>query len=83
MNPQEIENRLKNFDPQSDVAVLDTKGDGYHFDIRIASHLFQNKSRKDQHSEIMKLFQKELLSGEIHALSIKTLIKEKNDPKQL
>ena len=76
MTADQVESRLKQAYPGSDVAVIDTKGDGYHFDLRIASPAFQGKTRIRQHQEVMAVFDKELKSGELHALSVKTLIKE-------
>ena len=76
MTADQIEERLKKAYPDSDLAVIDTNGDGYHFDVRIASENFKGKTRIKQHQEVMAVFDDELKSGELHALSLKTLVKE-------
>ncbi|RME14964.1 MAG: BolA/IbaG family iron-sulfur metabolism protein [Bdellovibrio sp.] len=73
MTAEEMEKRLKATYPQSTVAVIDSRGDQHHFEIRIKAPELETKTLIERHQEIMSVFDKELKSGEIHALSIKTL----------
>lgn len=75
MDRTAILQRLKEFDPDCFVEVRDLTGTQDHWEVQIQSTLFQGLSRVKQHQKIMGCFQKELLSGEVHALSLKTLVK--------
>lgn len=50
-------------------------GDGTHFEARVIAHQFQSLSKIKQHQAVMGVFDSELKSGELHALSLKTLAK--------
>ncbi|MDC0980227.1 BolA/IbaG family iron-sulfur metabolism protein, partial [Bdellovibrionales bacterium] len=58
-----------------DAVAFDLTGAGNHFEVRVATSEFKDMSRIQQHQTIMGLFKKELDSGEIHALGIKTITK--------
>ena len=73
MTPIEIEERLRQAYPQAVVAAIDLTGQNNHYEIRISTNLLNGLSRIEQHQAIMSLLEKELKSGEIHALSIKVL----------
>jgi stress-induced morphogen len=75
MNADEMKARIQSTYPDSDVAVIDTTGTEDHFDVRIASSHFKGLSRIQQHQSIMKLFDAELKTGEVHALEIKVIVK--------
>ncbi|MBK7843427.1 MAG: BolA family transcriptional regulator [Bdellovibrionales bacterium] len=75
MTLEQIETRIRQAFPDADVAVFDLTGGGDHWEVRVASSSFSGKTRIRQHQSIMDLFAKELKSNEVHALSIKTLIK--------
>ena len=75
MSPIEIENRLKKNFPDSDVIVTDLTGTENHYEVRIASVAFQGRSRIEQQRLVMDAFSSELKTGEVHALTIKTLAK--------
>lgn len=57
------------------VKVTDTTGTGDHFEALVVWEGFQNKSLVEQHQMVMAPLQ-EGLKEAIHALSIKTKIKE-------
>ncbi|MCB0342108.1 MAG: BolA/IbaG family iron-sulfur metabolism protein [Pseudobdellovibrionaceae bacterium] len=71
----EMEDRLRQAFPGSDVVVIDTTGDQYHMEVRIAAPQFECLSRIKQHQAVMAVFDDELKSGALHALSVKTLNK--------
>ncbi|MCB0413218.1 MAG: BolA family transcriptional regulator [Bdellovibrionales bacterium] len=75
MTESEVENRLKQAFPDCDAVIQDLTGGGSNFEVRIASEVFSGMNRVKQHQAVMKVFDPELKSGEIHALSIKTLTK--------
>ncbi len=76
MTAEQIEKRIKTALADCDVAVIDTTGTNDHFDVRVSSRSFLNKTRIEQHKMIMDLFSSEFKSGEVHALQIKTLLKK-------
>ena len=76
MTIQQVETRLKEHFADSEVIVTDLTGTEDHYEVRILSAAFQGKSRMDQHKMVMAALDAELKSGEVHALTIKTLTKE-------
>ncbi len=76
MTMEQMEARLKEAFPDGDVVVFDLTGGADHFDVRVSSPQFAGKTRIQQHQAVMKVFDTELKDGEIHALAIKTLIKD-------
>lgn len=77
MSPQEIKKRLEAAFPQGKVDVLDLTGTEDHYEVYVKSSKFEGLSRIEQHQTVMKVFDEELKTGEVHALSIRT---EKGDP---
>ena len=75
MLEQELENRLKQAFPGADVMVSDMTGGGSNFEVRIIAPQFQDMNRVREHQQVMAVFDAELKSGELHALSIKSLAK--------
>lgn len=76
MTAQQMENRLKTAFPDADVAVIDLTGTEDHWEVRVASKAFKGLSRIDNQRKIMDVFSAELKTGEVHALTIRTLVKE-------
>ena len=67
-----MENTLKKQYPNAELAVVDVTGSGSNFEVRMSNSAFNTDlTRIDKHKAIMGLFDKQLKSGEIHALSIK------------
>lgn len=67
--------RLKNTYPDADVEVFDLTGGGDHWEVEIATSAFKGLSRIKQHQAVMSVFADELKTGEVHALALKTNIK--------
>jgi len=68
----EMENTLKKQYPKAELAVVDVTGSGSNFEVRMSNEAFSaDLSRIEKHKSIMGLFDEQLKSGEIHALSIK------------
>jgi stress-induced morphogen len=70
MTPQEMQIKLETKYPQSTIKVY--SNDNVHFEVSIESSAFQGLSRIEQHQQVMQVFDPELKTGEVHALSIKT-----------
>lgn len=75
MTTEQMELRLKGRFPDADILVMDLTGTSDHFEVRIASGQFAGQSRIVQHQLVMDVFQQELKTGEVHALTIKPVIK--------
>ncbi|HMN69431.1 MAG TPA: BolA/IbaG family iron-sulfur metabolism protein [Bdellovibrionales bacterium] len=76
MSPTQIEQRLKEFFPNSQIAVEDLTGTENHYEVSVRDlSAFTGLSRIEQHQKVMAAFAAELKTGEVHALSIKTLDK--------
>ena len=76
MNPQEVKDRLRQAYPNGDVDVTDMTGTENHYSVFIRSSKFSGMSRIQKHKDVMGVFDQELKSGEVHALTIKTETKE-------
>lgn len=72
---EEIKDRLKTAYPDSNVDVIDLTGGGSNYQVFVESSAFAGQSRIQQHQSVMGVFDTELKSGEIHAMTIKTKIK--------
>lgn len=72
MTANEMLERLKKSYPESIVNVI--SDDNVHFDVVVESKAFSGLSRIEQHQHVMKVFDAELKTGEVHALSLKTKI---------
>lgn len=70
MTANEMLERLKKSYPDSIVNVI--SDDNVHFDVVVESKTFNGLSRIEQHQHVMKVFDAELKTGEVHALSLKT-----------
>lgn len=70
MTANEMLERLKKSYPDSVVNVI--SDDNVHFDVIVESKAFTGLSRIEQHQHVMKVFDAELKTGEVHALSLKT-----------
>jgi stress-induced morphogen len=62
-------------DGNDDIQVFDLTGTADHWEVAVNSSAFKGMSRIEQHQSVMKAFAAELKTGEVHALSIKTTVK--------
>lgn len=72
MTANEMLERLKKSYPDSIVKVV--SDDNVHFFVEVESKLFIGLSRIEQHQHVMKIFDAELKTGELHAMQLKTKI---------
>lgn len=70
MNTEEIKKIIETHLPGSTVII--NSDDNVHFNATIVSELFNGKSKLQQQQMVNAAIQKFILSGEIHALSLKT-----------
>jgi len=75
MTVDELKKRLESAYPDGVIEVYDLTGGGDHYEVAVASAAFQGLNRIQQHQHVMTVFQAELKTGEVHALSIKTKVR--------
>lgn len=74
---QRLQAAYPDANPTSDIEVNDLTGTSDHWQVAVTSHVFNGLSRIEQHQHVMKAFDTELKTGEVHALTIKTKIRLK------
>jgi stress-induced morphogen len=77
VTPDQLKARLQEAYPDGRVEVIDMTGTHDHYQVYVESSVFQNMNRMQQHKNVMAVFAAELKTGEVHALTIKTVIKDK------
>ena len=75
MKPNEIEERLRASYPDGRIEVVDLTGTHDHYQVAIESAAFVGLTRIQAHQHVMRVFADELKTGEVHALTIKTIAK--------
>jgi stress-induced morphogen len=73
MSPTQMKERLVQSFPGAEIEVNDLTGTEDHYEVFVRSSVFQGLSRIDQHKQVMAAFAAELKTGEVHALSIRTV----------
>ena len=73
---EEIENILKQAIPDSSIEVIDLTGGEDHWEVRISSALFKGLCLIEQHQMVQNPLLSRIDDGSLHALSIKTKVKE-------
>ena len=66
--------RLEQAYPDGRVEVVDLTGTHDHYQVMVASEAFTGLSRIEQQRHVMAVFQAELETGEVHALTIKAQV---------
>ncbi len=72
MLPAEIQNKIETALVGSQAKVTDLTGTADHYQVTVISPAFEGKSMIDQHRMVKGVFEKDIASGEVHALSLKT-----------
>lgn len=72
MTPKQIEERLVEAYPNGKIEVIDLTGTQDHYQVSIVSPIFSGMNRLQQQRHVMSVFDAEIKSGEVHALTIKT-----------
>ena len=76
MTPEQIRTRLETAYPDGHVEVVDLTGTHDHYQVLIESKAFTGLSRLQQQRHVMNVFDAELKTGEVHALTIKAIAKD-------
>lgn len=70
-----LEQKLRTAFPEADIVITDLIGDQDHYAVQIASSQFKGKKLIEQHRLVNDAL-KECLGEALHALAIKTIIKD-------
>jgi stress-induced morphogen len=73
MNTDQIKKRVLETFTDADVEVVDLTGTSDHIQILVVSQKFDGKNRIQRQRMIMDVFQAELKTGEVHALTIRAI----------
>lgn len=76
MTPHDIQSKIEKAFTETKAEVIDLTGTRDHYQASIVSPAFSGKLMIEQHRMIYHLFQKEIDSGELHALTLKTYTPE-------
>jgi acid stress-induced BolA-like protein IbaG/YrbA len=69
MNNEKIKEILSQI---SDVDVLEVEGDGYHFQIKVVSKIFEGKNTLNRQKYVYQFLKDYIADGSLHAVEIKT-----------
>lgn len=73
MTPEQLKIRIEQTYGDAVVDVVDLTGTEDHYQVTVETASFKGLTRIQQHKAVMSIFDAELKSGEIHALTIKTM----------
>lgn len=76
MTVDALKSRIESLTAGTKAEVSDLTGGSDHFQAVVISPAFQGKLMMEQHRIIYSLFQNEIDSGEVHALTLKTYTPE-------
>ena len=71
MLPHEIKARIESGIPETQVQVNEFSGGTDHYAVVVVSPAFEGQALLKRHRMVLDLFQAEIGTGEVHALSIK------------
>ncbi|RDB36477.1 BolA family protein [Spirobacillus cienkowskii] len=72
----EVKHRIESGIASSECIVHEFSGGTDHYSVIVVADAFEGQSSLARHRIIMDLFQAEVATGEVHALSIKALTKK-------
>lgn len=73
INKKELEECLiKN----KDVEFVSADGDGYHYTLTVVSDIFLGKTKLNRHQWVYAKLKHYIISGDLHAITLKTLTKQ-------
>lgn len=75
MTPDQMQERLLTAYPDAHIEVVDLTGTQDHYQVSIESSVFEGLNRIERQRHVMNVFDAELKSGEVHALTIKAIPK--------
>lgn len=86
MNKEQVKERILEGIPDAEIVVNEFSGGNDHYAVLIVSSVFAGKKLLARHRLILDLFQHEISTGEVHALTMKTHTPEEwvlEKPKQM
>jgi stress-induced morphogen len=72
VNKDQVKARILEGIPDAEIAVNEFSGGDDHYAVLIVSPIFAGKKLLARHRLILDLFQAEIATGEVHALTMKT-----------
>jgi acid stress-induced BolA-like protein IbaG/YrbA len=72
VNKEEVKARIIEGLPDAEVVVNEFSGGNDHYAVLVVSDVFEGKKLLARHRLVLDLFQSEIASGEVHALTMKT-----------
>lgn len=76
MTAEQMKSRLAAAYPDAKIEVFDLTVTQDHWMVTLQSNAFKGQTRIQQHKSVMAVFDAELKTGEVHALTIKTSTKD-------
>ncbi len=73
MYSADVKQRIEQGIPDTKAFVSEFSGGTDHYAVTIISSSFEGKPLIKRHRMVMELFQAEMKTGEVHALTLKTL----------
>lgn len=73
MEKHEVQKRIEGGLPGTRAQVSEFSGGNDHYAVTVVSEAFEGQTLLKRHRMVMDLFQAEIASGEVHALTLKTL----------
>ena len=73
MTEQEIQQMIEQ---SMNCQSVEVAGDGYHFAAKVVSNEFEGKRPVARQQMVYAVLQERIASGELHAISLKTLTEE-------
>jgi acid stress-induced BolA-like protein IbaG/YrbA len=68
MNQQDLINRIKQRYPDAQIGV---SGEGCNFEVNVTTSAFEDMKSLQRQRSILTLFNEEISSGELHALTVR------------
>lgn len=79
MTPDQLKARIESLAPQTQAEVIDLTGTQDHYQAIVISPAFEGLLTMKQHRLVLGLFEKEIASNEVHALTLKTFSPKQYD----
>ncbi|MES9942698.1 MAG: BolA/IbaG family iron-sulfur metabolism protein [Candidatus Thiodiazotropha sp. 6PLUC2] len=75
MNEQELMSRIKGLYPDAEITVA---GENCSFEVNVTSPAFADMKSLQRQRSILTLFNQEIASGELHALTVRAKTPDEN-----
>ena len=72
MNKEQVKERILEGIPDAEVVVNEFSGGNDHYAVLVVSEAFAGRKLLARHRLVLDLFQAEIATGEVHALTMKT-----------